>query len=338
MEKIILDSDMIEGFDDGVAMILLANAPNVKLLGVTTVTGNSWAGEGAAFAIRQLEIEGFKNVPVAQGATYPLREGRMENIMKERQTFGIGIDPWEGAFTYPAPKDWVSFYRKQYNKKPSFSIEKKPAVDFIIDTIKQHPGEITFIEIGPATNLALALKKDPSISKLIKRVIYMGGAFFVPGNVMPAAEFNFWFDPEAAKIAVNTPFKEQTIVSLDVCNKVHFKKEIFDAIIKMLGKSELVPLFERSYHGVEFAKNPQRISYIWDIITAAIIIDPSIIKAQETLRVDINADYGLSYGQSLAYKTQAPKGAQNANIILDIDEEKLWALILNKKFWRSAKQ
>ena len=71
-EKVLLDTDMVEAFDDGVAMIMLANAPNIDLVGITTVTGNSWVQEGTAYALRQLEIEG-KNIPVAEGMRYPLR-------------------------------------------------------------------------------------------------------------------------------------------------------------------------------------------------------------------------------------------------------------------------
>jgi len=337
MDKIILDTDMIEGFDDGVAMVLLSNAPGVKLLGVATVTGNTWSAEGAAYAVRQLEIEGHKNIPVVQGTNRPLREGRMENFAEERKNFGAGTDDWAGAFGYPDPGDWQKFFKEHYGKKPSFKTDKRNAVDFIIDTIKANPGEVVFVEIGPATNLALAVQKAPEIIPLVKKVIYMGGAFFVPGNVTPSSEFNFWFDPEAAKICLRSPFKEQVIISLDVCGKVPFRKADYDAFINMLGKSALVPVFNRGYQGSSFAKDPARVSYIWDILTAAVIIDPSVIKGREKLPVDINDQFGLSYGQSMAYRTRGPAGARTADIITDIDTDKFWKMVLDKKYWNSAK-
>ena len=80
-------------------------------------------------------------------------------------------------------------------------------MDFIIEEVRKHPGELTIVEIGPCSNLALAVLKAPDIVPLIKRVIFMGGSFFKPGNVTPTAEFNWWFDPEAARIVVRTPFQ-----------------------------------------------------------------------------------------------------------------------------------
>ena len=99
------------------------------------------------------------------------------------------------------------------------------AVNFIIDEVKKNPNEISIIAISTGVNLAMAIRMAPEIIPLIKRVIYMGGSFFKPGNTTPTAEFNWWMDPEAAKICLRSPFKEQIIVGLDVCEKMPFKKE-----------------------------------------------------------------------------------------------------------------
>ena len=96
----------------------------------------------------------------------------------------------------------------------------------------------------------------------------MGGAFDVPGNMTPAAEFNWWFDPEAAKISVRAPFKDQLIAGLDVCEKYTFTKEIFERIVTV--ETPLTKFFKDVY-GPHFKKNPQQTRFVWDTIAAAVI-------------------------------------------------------------------
>ena len=112
-EKVLLDTDMVEMFDDGVALIMLANAPGIDLLGVTCVTGNSWVQEGVAYSLRHLEIEG-RNIPVVEGMRYPLRPQRHELFEMERAQFGMGHDAWLGSLGRPEPASWQDFYKQQY--------------------------------------------------------------------------------------------------------------------------------------------------------------------------------------------------------------------------------
>lgn len=104
-EKVLLDTDMVDAFDDGVAMALLANAANVELVGVTTLFGNSWVQAGTASALRQLEFEGAaKRVPVAMGLEYPLRADRHQLFRQERALIGRGHDRWVGSFGLEKPE------------------------------------------------------------------------------------------------------------------------------------------------------------------------------------------------------------------------------------------
>ena len=335
-EKVLLDADMVESFDDGVAMILLANAPGIDLVGVTTLTGNSWVAAGTANAIKQLEIEGKTSIPVAMGFEYPLRPGRHAGIATERKRFGMGHDSWLGSFGLEKPKSWQAEYTKLYGGAPSMTPDKRHAVDFIIDTIRANPGEVTIAAIGPCANLAVAVRKAPDIIPLIKRVVYMGGSFYQQGNVTPTAEFNWWFDPEAAKIALQTPFKEQIIVGLDVCEKVVFRKAHYDRLVQTLGKSGQLKILRSTFPAQQFEKDSSFTFFIWDVIVSAIIIDPSVITKEVTAYVDINDQYGLSYGQSIAYPKQGPEGSRQARIIMDVDQHKLWNLINDKTYWKSA--
>ena len=161
---------------------------------------------------------------------------------------------------------------------------------------------------------------------IIKRVVYMGGAFDVPGNTTPAAEFNWWFDPEAAKMSVRAPFRDQLIVGLDVCEKYRFKKEFFDRITAV--DTPIAAMFRQAY-GPRFEREPAHTRLVWDTIAAAVVIDPTLIVEEETRWVDVNSDYGLDYGRSLGYGRRGPAGTQRARILLAIDEERFWTLMVN---------
>ena len=336
-EKVLLDTDMVEAFDDGVAMVMLANAPGIDLVGVTTLTGNSWAAAGVAYAMKQLEIEGKTSIPVAMGFEYPLRPHRHAGINVERKLFGRGHDTWMGSFGLEKPASWQAEYKKLYGGDPTMKLDARHGVDFIIDTVRANPGEITIAAIGPCANLAVAVLKAPDIVPLIKRVVYMGGSFYQQGNVTPTAEFNWWFDPEAAKIALRAPFKEQIIVGLDVCEKVVFRKSHYDRLLQTLGKSGQARVLRSTFPAQQFEKDPKFTFFVWDVIVSAIIIDPSLVTKEVAAFVDINDQYGLSYGQSIAYPKQGPEGSRQARIILDINQDKFWDMLNDKTYWKSAR-
>jgi len=333
-ELVILDSDMVETLDDGTAMLMLAKSPDVDLRGVTIVTGNSWSKDGAAYGLRQLEAVNMADkVPLMLGENLPLRSHRVEGLATERKKYGSGKDDWIGAVAFKEPVSWQRSYEHQYGLTPSHAPNKKNAVDFLVDEVRAHPGEITIIAIGPCTNLAKAIRKDPSFAPAVKRVIYMGGSFFQGGNVTPAAEFNFWFDPEAAKTSLRAHFKEQIIVPLDVCEKIHFNAKTYQNLLGATYNPVIHDMLYKKYEA-QFQKNPTYSSYIWDTLTAAILLDPSLITKEVTLPVDINDQFGLSYGQSLAFYGTAPEGTQKARIILDVNETALWQKIYDlSKTW-----
>ena len=192
-------------------------------------------------------------------------------------------------------------------------------MDFLIDTIKANPGQVTVMPVGPCTNLAIAIRRAPEIVSLVKRVVYMGGAFDVPGTTTPAAEFNWRFDPEAAKICLRAPYADQLIVGVDVCEKYLFNKEVFERITAV--DTPFAEMFKARY-GPEFRKDPHYTRLVWDTIAAAVVIDPTLIGKEETRRVDVATDYGLDYGRSLGYRKQGPVGTQKARILFTIDEER----------------
>ena len=323
-EKVILDSDMVLLYDDGVAMMMLANHPDIELLGVTIVPGNTWVAEGTAYGIRQLEVLNRKDIPVAMGILYPLRPARYETLEVERKMFGFSSS-YIGCFRRIEPASYLDVYRTEFGGRPIIKPVDKHAVDFLIDTVKANPHQVTIMPIGPCTNLAIAIRMAPEIIPLIKRVVYMGGAFDVPGNTTPAAEFNWWFDPEAARMCVRAPFADQLIVGLDVCNKYHFNKKLYDRITAV--NSSIAKMFKRKY-GPEFKKDRKYTRLVWDTIAAAVVIDPTLIAEEETRWVDVNSEYGLDYGRSLGYQKQGPAGTQKARILMTIHEKRFWNLMV----------
>jgi inosine-uridine nucleoside N-ribohydrolase len=316
---------MVELYDDGVAMMMLANSKEIDLLGIVTVSGNVWAAEATAYTLRQLEIIERPDIPVYQGTRHPLRPGRYETMKTERELFGqLG---WMGAFNRPEPDSYLNLRddRIPYGGYPELKPQDLHGVQYLINTIKANPGEITIVAIGPLTNIALAIRLEPEIITLVKRIVYMGGAFDVPGNMTPAAEMNWWFDPEAARMSVRAPFPDQLIVGLDVCEKYLFDKKIFERITSV--ESPLAKFFKDIY-GSEFDKDPNFTRLVWDTIASAIVIDPTLITEEETRWVDVNDEFNLDYGRSLSYKRQGPVGTQKARILFSIDEERFWNLMV----------
>ena len=317
---------MVDLFDDGVAMLLMAKSDKVDLLGVATVIGNTWVETGTASALRQLEGIGRLDIPVYNGMNRCTRGGRVESMQLEKELFGRGPDPHCGAGSYPEPDSWQEAYKEAYGVEPAANVapQKESGVDFIINTVKANPHEVTIVAIGTYNNLAMAIRRAPEIVPLIKRVVYMGGAFFTNGNVMPSAEFNIWMDPEAARYVWRQPFKEQVIFPLDCCEKIWFTKDSYEKLAGMIQSDFFKKMFANHWAAGNFRENPKYHTFVWDVLCAAYIIDPSIITEEETLPVDVNDVYGPTYGETLAYRGQGPLGSQKARIVFSVNQDKVW--------------
>ena len=179
MHKVIFDTD--PGVDDAMALLFLHHHPEIDLLGVTTVFGNARievTTRNALFLKREWKIE----APVAQGAGETFIPHRVTHEPPKHIHGADGL----GNIGVPETVD--------------IAPDPRPAAQFIIDMVRQYPGEVTLVAVGRMTNLANALKQDPEIVSLVKEVVIMGGAFEVPGNVTPAAEANIHGDPEAADV------------------------------------------------------------------------------------------------------------------------------------------
>jgi inosine-uridine nucleoside N-ribohydrolase len=324
---VILDTDMVDLFDDGVAMLILATSPKVDLKGITVVIGNSWVEEGVASAIRHLEGIGRTDIPVMAGNNKPTRPGRIENIQAEKKRWGRGHDSHLGAAGHPQPASWQETYREWYKAEPTIGPKGEDASDFIIRTIKENPHKVVVVGIGTGGNIAKALEKDPSIAPLAKEIVYMAGAFLHAGNVMPTAEFNVWLDPEAAKKEYRGAWPKQTFFPLDVCENQRINYKDFLQLEKRVKNPVFKDMWERHYQTPLFRKDPKFENYIWDVLAAAYVLDPSIITKEVFMPVDVNDTYSLSYGETLAFVGPGPEGSQKAHIVQEVDRKKVWHML-----------
>ncbi|PHN60303.1 MULTISPECIES: nucleoside hydrolase [Pseudomonas syringae group] len=319
-EKVIFDTDFNVLNDDGQAFIMLAqlhSQKRIELLGMTLVSGNAWVDQEQVDALKAVERMGVeKDVGVYSGAVYPLLHD-FATYPQEQALFGAGFP---GAFKSARPTSAAQLISPPDGLATRTQLRKETAVQFIIDSVRAHPHEVTLLATGPLTNLALAIRQAPDIVPLIKRIVYMGGAMEIPGNTTPAAEFNWWFDPEAAKIVLRSPI-EHVIFPNDVCEKVTFDASVYQRIVAH--KGAIADLYTHEF-GPLFAKNPDYHHFTWDSLPALYLVEPNIVTESRELNVDVDATFGPDYGRSLAYKKSAPVGTQKATVVFGINQKMFW--------------
>jgi len=334
-ERVIVDADMGVLNDDAVALFMLVNSPMVEVLGVTIVPGNSWAEHCTASALRQLELIGRTDIPVFMGVREPLMGSRQPWLEAEERLWGR--TEVLGAYGRPRATSYLALDREPVIGYPTTTPAAENAVDFIVRSVKAYPNEITLFVIGPATNVALAVRKNPEIVPLVKRVYYMGGSVDVPGNSTPAAEFNWWFDPEAARIALLTPFREQIIVPTDVAERMFYTKAEYDRIVSA-PETPITRLF-RQIHGPRFERDPRSRSFIWDALATGIFLQPSLATQLVDRYIDVDVTYGPNYGRSIGYHESRrrsfatpndfPAGTQKVKVLMAVDQPKFWDLYID---------
>ncbi len=142
----------------------------------------------------------------------------------------------------------------------STKLQSQSAADFMIQTIKRYPNQVTILEVGPPTNLATAIKKAPEIVPLIKQIVYMGGAMAVPGNANAVGELNWWFDPLAVRTVLQTTIP-QAVIPLDVTNTVPLTQSVYDQIVNNPSKQTAVTKAYGIANAGAFANNTRSVRY-----------------------------------------------------------------------------
>ncbi|MGG1905335.1 nucleoside hydrolase [Enterobacter ludwigii] len=302
MNKIIIDCD--PGVDDAIAILLALATPDLKVMGITTISGNLDLNTVLSNAKDILALASRSDIPLARGCDRPLmsKSSIKTNVHGDDGLAGIGL------------------------KKSIAPDYKEHAIDLIINTVMSNPGEITLCAIGPLTNIAMALIKEPEIITHVKDIVVMGGAAFCPGNITPSAEFNFYVDPHAAHIVFDTA-RHITMVGLDVTHKVDIRDGLYEQLSGGGEISKLVAEMSIRYaHNDPFLHDPCAIAYL---------IEPDIFSSVNAY-VDIEFESkklrGLSQA-TIVNDAYSKKNITNKNIttiITDVQTGKLMSLISNK--------
>jgi len=328
--KVIVDQDARgPATTDMQSILIFLQSDKFDVLGITTVSGDQWVKEETQRTLRLLEIAGRTDVPVIEGAEFPLVNSKEET------------ERWEalyGKFRYKGC--WSDFSDRSADTPPAFRagyhepnivpplLEGTPhtkaldetAAHFIIRTVHQYPGEVVIWAGGPLTNVALALRLDPEVATLAKSLVLMGSGMYADNGGISGIdgrrEFNWWFDPEAVRIAMRAPWKKIVVTPIDISVKTKLGPEIKAAIANA---DTPVARYLREY-SVD--------SFMWDELSAAAMVDPSIITGQKELYVDIDIDHGPSYGETLFWSpgTALPSYERLATVQFDVDAPRLYDL------------
>jgi purine nucleosidase len=302
-KKIIIDTD--PGVDDTIAICTALRSPEVEVIGLTSVFGNAPGEITAQNALRLVELEGNNHIPVARGSDIPL------------------VAPLEKLGTWVHGEDGMG---NTHPSAPNGKINSQSAVEFIVDMAYRYPNQITLVPVGPLTNIALALRLDPSIASLFKQVVIMGGAVTIPGNMTPVAEANIYHDADAAEIVMGAGWP-LTLVGLDVTQKTimtpAYHQELFDAdnpAVNLIQK--ILPCYQNYFNKFEGLNGS---IYTHDPSAIAYVINPHLFK---TASVPVYVEtHGRCMGQTVAdWKNQWGE-RPNIDVCLDVDSQGVLGLI-----------
>ena len=259
-QKIIFDTDFaFPPQDDAMALFFVLNSPELEILGITTVAGNQSMNVATADALKVLEVTGRTEIPVFQGAAAPLMH--------------LGTE-WD-------TKRHGGWYANQPARQPpgGFATTKKAetrgAVDFLVSTVMQNPGQVTILAIGPLTNIAMAMRMDVNFARNVKQLVIMGGAIAsLPdggGNHTPNAEFNFYVDPEAAQVVLRSGIPI-VLSPLNVSRKARFTKADYDKIVAV---DTPITRLVKDNLGPGYQQRPDRIALMYDQVAAVALVAPA---------------------------------------------------------------
>jgi purine nucleosidase len=293
----LIDTDTAS--DDAVALIMALRAPDVRVVAITTVAGNVPVLQAARNALYTVELCGAK-VPVYTGTDKPLLRAY------QNATWFHGRDGL-GDHDYPVPRQ---------------SAGSDHAVDAIIDAVEANPG-IVIVTLAPLTNVALALAKKPEIAAKVGRCVIMGGAPCCEGNVTPAAEYNIWVDPEAARIVMNSGLPIE-LIGWHLSRGDAVVRE--DDIVRILGFNTPLAKFaiecnSHARHAYKVQTGEDGIS-LPDPVAMSIALDPSIGTDWSDHYIDVETQSELTRGMTVV---------DRLNVAADERNQAVWADVLKKK-------
>ena len=291
-KRIIIDTD--PGIDDALTFLFALASPEIKLEALTTTQGNVTLEKATRNALSVLELAQASHIPVIQGSVLPLVQPLRASADVHGES-GLGNSRLPEPRTKPIPGH---------------------AVDFLIERILAEPNEISIFPIGPLTNIAMAIRKEPKFAKAVKELVIMGGAIQESGNMTPLAEFNIYVDPHAAHIVFHSSIPI-TLIPLDITQKCMLKQEHLDRLLKINSPvsrfiNDAVRVYlkasnERGFEG----------SALHDPLTLSTIIAPELLTLKEYY-VDVDISGGVSMGKTLADIYNITKKPPNMKVGMNV--------------------
>ena len=304
-KRILIDTD--PGIDDSLAILLALASPQIKVEGITTIHGNCSVDQATINALSILELSNAKGITVAKGFPIPF----VQPSLLAAETHG---DAGLGYAKLPEPRG-----------RP----ELRHASDFLIEKVMSNSGELTLVAIGPLTNVAFAIRREPRIVDAVKEAIIMGGTIRYPGNASPLAEYNVFVDPHAAHMVYHSGMRI-TLVPLDVTYQCILTPEDVKRLQKNPSPvSKFIDDSTRFY--MEFHDEYQKIAgcAINDPLALALTFAPELCDYQE-LYVDVDISGGVSMGKTLADFYGIAKKPANMKIALGVRARDFMELFLER--------
>jgi purine nucleosidase len=308
------------------SMMVLLQAPQVDVLGITIVSGNAWRDAEVQHTLRMLELIGRTDVPVVPGAVFPLVRTEEETRLAMRM---YGTPVWLGAWgrkvvdvaspagsvqaDIPVHGPWE--IPPLAEGAPRTRPLAEDAAHFLVRQVRAHPGQVTIYAAGPLTNIALAISIEPRFAELTQGIVVMGSSLNPQTEdpefaTSPRHEFNFWFDPEAARIVLRANWPRIDVTTVDVSIKAMFTQEMFDAIARSPNPAaRYIATYARERY------------YLWDELAACAWLDPTIITKVRQVYMDVDLSHGPSYGHTLTWadKLKPATGVRLVNAQVDVD-------------------
>ena len=298
---VILDVD--PGHDDAVALMLACGHPGLDLLAVTTVAGNVALEKTTRNALRVLSLIGCTEVPVGAGASRPL-----ERPLHTAEDIH-GKSGMDGPEEIP---------------EPTFEPDERGAVELIADTLRASTEPVTLVPVGPLTNIATFLREHPELKDRIARISLMGGSIGL-GNTTPAAEFNIYVDPEAAREVFESGLPI-TMSGLDVTHQAGAgpdERERLRATGRVGGVvAGFLDYFAAAYEGIFGFDAPP----LHDPVAVAAVIEPSLLKTRP-MRVDVECESDLTRGETVCDFYGVTGKEPNAEVGVELDREDFLELL-----------
>jgi purine nucleosidase len=285
----LIDTDTAS--DDAVALIMALRSPQIQVVAITTVAGNVDVHQATRNALYTAELCG-SNVPVFAGAEQPLRRAHA-NASWFHGRDGLG------DHGYPPPR-----------RAP----EKQSAVDAIIDSVESNPG-LEMVTLAPLTNIALALQKKPAIAKQVSRCVVMGGAPCCEGNVTPAAEYNIWCDPEAARIVMRSGLPIE-LVGWHLCRgeAVLHPSDIQQVLSFATGLAKFAIECNSHAQAAFFKQSGEHGISLPDPVAMAVALDPSMVTSQSQHFVDVETESELTRGMTVVDRLNVAHDQRNRDV------------------------